>query len=264
MQIIEKINLDMAHEYSARHRFKQFDTNTRVLEFFLTNNRKPLNLRNVDAYVYFKKSDNRVVFVKVNEEDYIDNSTFRVTLTNNILASVGQLRAEVTLMTKATDDSEAKILTTNKLNFFVEAILRDDSAIESTNEFVGLQDILDKIESIDDIISKLDNVHEHSNLDLLETITQSRLLYWDNKAEKDHEHSEYALKTDIENASNEINQTIYVVEENIAKVEENIANTDVQVKKLTVDLEDLAQEVRNGLVYPLSEEDLDDIISFLD
>ena len=62
---------------------------------------------------------------------------------------------------------------------------------------------------------------------------------------------------DIENASNEINHTIYVVQD-------IIANRDVQVKRLTVALEDLEQEVRNGLVYPLSEEDLDDIISFLD
>lgn len=263
MQIIQKIHLDMSFEYAQRHRFRQFDTNTNVLEFFITNNNKALNLRDVEPYVYFKKSDNRVVFVKVNEKDFVDSSTFKVVLTNNILAAAGPLKAEITLMKKSDNVEESKILTTNKVNFYVEPILRDDTAIESTNEFLGIQEILDKINNVDDIVSKLENLHNHSNLELLETLTQEKLEYWDNKADVLHSHEEYVLATDAEQAFSNVEDDILALGTSIDSIKDGLETNESKINAFNEALENLDNTVQAGIIQELSDEELDEIIDFL-
>jgi len=114
----------------------QFDTLSRYVDITLIDNSVPVDITNHTVRIYAKKPDGTRVF---NDAEIIDatNGKVRVELTNQILAVTGLVECELTLY--GTDGS---IIASQKFYINVEKTLRDDSAIESTNEFTALTKLI--------------------------------------------------------------------------------------------------------------------------
>ena len=138
MKFLRTINLEINEDFYDRIKVKQNDT-ARYLLFNLLDNGVPFSLENKTVRVYGLKPDGTKVF---NNLTIINaaRGLAELQLTTQMLVKPGCLKLELVIY-EATD-----ILSTTKFDIDVIASLRDDAAIESTNEFSALTLGLSKLD----------------------------------------------------------------------------------------------------------------------
>lgn len=130
MKFLRKINLEINKDLYDPIKVKQNDT-ARYLLFNLLDNRVPFSLENKTVRVYGVKPDGTKVFNNLTIVN-AQGGLAELQLTSQMLAKSGWLKLELVIY-EATD-----ILSTIKFDIDVIASLRNDAAIESTNEFSAL------------------------------------------------------------------------------------------------------------------------------
>jgi len=141
MKFLKKINLEINKDLYNPIQVKQGD-NSRYLLFNLLDNGVPFSLENKTVRVYAVKPDTTKIFNNLTIVD-AENGLAELQLTSQMLAKAGWLKLELVIY-EATD-----ILSTIKFDIDVVASLRDDVAIESTNEFSALTLGLSKLDEWD-------------------------------------------------------------------------------------------------------------------
>lgn len=130
MKFLRKINLEINKDLYNPIQVKQNDT-ARYLLFNLLDNGVPFSLENKTVRVYGLKPDGTKVF---NNLTIINaaRGLAELQLTTQMLVKPGCLKLELVIY-EATD-----ILSTTKFDIDIISCIRDDGAIESTNEFSAL------------------------------------------------------------------------------------------------------------------------------
>lgn len=130
MKFLRKINLEINKDLYNPIQVKQGD-NSRYLLFNLLDNGVPFSLENKTVRVYGLKPDGTKVF---NNLTIINaaRGLAELQLTTQMLVKPGCLKLELVIY-EATD-----ILSTTKFDIDIISCIRDDGAIESTNEFSAL------------------------------------------------------------------------------------------------------------------------------
>ena len=141
MKFLRKINLDINKDLYNPIQVKQNDT-ARYLLFNLLDNGVPFSLENKTVRVYGLKPDGTKVFNNLTIINAARGLT-ELQLTTQMLAKSGSLKLELVIY-EATD-----ILSTTKFDINIISCLRDDGAIESTNEFSALTLGLSKLDEWD-------------------------------------------------------------------------------------------------------------------
>ena len=141
MKFLRKINLEINKDLYDPIKVKQNDT-ARYLLFNLLDDRVPFSLENKTVRVYGLKPDGTKVF---NNLTIINaaRGLVELQLTTQMLVKPGCLKLELVIY-EATD-----ILSTTKFDIDIISCIRDDSAIESTNEFSALTLGLSKLDEWD-------------------------------------------------------------------------------------------------------------------
>lgn len=118
---------------------KQGDTNSRFLDVYLKDNGRPINLTGNEVKLYGKKQDGKVIFNNGQITDAI-NGRCQFELTSQALAVVGELQLEISIW-----QNNERTLTTQTFKVFVVPKIRNDTAIESSNEFGALVVLFQKL-----------------------------------------------------------------------------------------------------------------------
>lgn len=141
MKFLRKINLEINKDLYNPIQVKQGD-NSRYLLFNLLDNGVPFSLENKTVRVYGLKPDGTKVF---NNLTIINaaRGLAELQLTTQMLVKPGCLKLELVIY-EATD-----ILSTTKFDIDIISCIRDDGAIESTNEFSALTLGLSKLDEWD-------------------------------------------------------------------------------------------------------------------
>ncbi|MDT8717600.1 BppU family phage baseplate upper protein, partial [Clostridium sp. 19966] len=144
MQYIKRINLDIDKNVNVTIDAKQNDTKSRFIEFTLYNNTVVMDLTNHTVKIFAVKADNKLIFNNVTVEDAA-NGKVLVELTSQALAVIGVLQCEIAIY-----GSDSSILTTKTFTINVLEGIRNDSAIQSTNEFTALSSALSQTQNWND------------------------------------------------------------------------------------------------------------------
>lgn len=129
-----KLNLDTNQRIHNGTRYaKQGDAGSRRLEVTVTCDSAPVDLTGCRAVFFAKKPSWKGVY---NDASIIDaaHGVISVELTDQTLAEAGRLQCEITLY--GPENSILSTLCTDEI--LVSPTVRDDEAIESTNEFTAL------------------------------------------------------------------------------------------------------------------------------
>ena len=165
MKFLRKINLEINKDLYNPIQVKQNDT-ARYLLFNLLDNGVPFSLENKTVRVYGLKPDGTKVF---NNLTIINaaRGLAELQLTTQMLVKPGCLKLELVIY-EATD-----ILSTTKFDIDVLASLRDDAAIESTNEFSALTLGLSKLDEWDKYFKETSGAIEEKYTERLNGIASS-------------------------------------------------------------------------------------------
>ena len=165
MKFLRKINLEINKDLYNPIQVKQNDT-ARYLLFNLLDNGVPFSLENKTVRVYGVKPDGTKVF---NNLTIINaaRGLAELQLTTQMLVKPGCLKLELVIY-EATD-----ILSTTKFDIDVIASLRDDAAIESTNEFSALTLGLSKLDEWDKYFKETSGAFEEKYTERLNGIDAS-------------------------------------------------------------------------------------------
>lgn len=165
MKFLRKINLEINKDLYNPIQVKQNDT-ARYLLFNLLDNGVPFSLENKTVRVYGLKPDGTKVF---NNLTIINaaRGLAELQLTTQMLVKPGCLKLELVIY-EATD-----ILSTTKFDIDVIASLRDDAAIESTNEFSALTLGLSKLDEWDKYFKETSGAIEEKYTERLNGIASS-------------------------------------------------------------------------------------------
>lgn len=165
MKFLRKINLEINKDLYNPIQVKQNDT-ARYLLFNLLDNGVPFSLENKTVRVYGLKPDGTKVF---NNLTIINaaRGLAELQLTTQMLVKPGCLKLELVIY-EATD-----ILSTTKFDIDVIASLRDDAAIESTNEFSALTLGLSKLDEWDKYFKETSGAIEEKYTERLNEINSS-------------------------------------------------------------------------------------------
>ena len=165
MKFLRKINLEINKDLYNPIQVKQGD-NSRYLLFNLLDNGVPFSLENKTVRVYGLKPDGTKVF---NNLTIINaaRGLAELQLTTQMLVKPGCLKLELVIY-EATD-----ILSTTKFDIDVIASLRDDAAIESTNEFSALTLGLSKLDEWDKYFKETSGAIEEKYTERLNGIASS-------------------------------------------------------------------------------------------
>jgi lysophospholipase L1-like esterase len=144
LNITRKIILDLNNDIYTKIEAKQNDVKSRYIEFTLTNSGVVANLTGHTVKIYAVKSDNTLIFNNVSVTDAV-NGKVLVELTSQALAVVGNLNCELVIY-----GSDSSVLSSKTFVINVLASIRDDGAIESTDEFTALTQGINKLEGWDD------------------------------------------------------------------------------------------------------------------
>jgi hypothetical protein len=141
--IIHPYKIDLSNKYTSipKYRLKQYDTNSRKFEFTLLNQSLVYDLTGLTANAYFYKADGHKVYSPCT----IDNATagkLSLILTTQTLTYPGNVECELSLY-----DTTGGVIATISFTFEVLEVLRDDNAIESTDEFSALTEALALVET---------------------------------------------------------------------------------------------------------------------
>lgn len=143
MELIKNIILDIDNPVYTSIEAKQNDTLSRFIQFTLVNKGLPLDLTSHTVKIFGVKQDNTLIF---NQVEIVDSlaGIIKVELTNQALSVPGTLNCELVIY--GLDNS---VLSSKLFNIMVTKSLRDDSAIESTNEFSALTQGISKLNTWD-------------------------------------------------------------------------------------------------------------------
>jgi len=157
----------------------QGDYGTNVLNIQLRDGLNNYDLTDTKTEIVFAKPDGTTVIQDENNGVAVVNATegrMTCTLNTNTIASPGKVVAEVRV-----SDLEGKSLTTARFNFFVRKPLITDDAIESTNEFPILNQLITTTEGLIQQVEQIEKqvpenvVDELNNLSALAGQLQSEL-----------------------------------------------------------------------------------------
>lgn len=165
MKFLRKINLEINKDLYDPIKVKQNDT-ARYLLFNLLDDRVPFSLENKTVRVYGLKPDGTKVF---NNLTIINaaRGLVELQLTTQMLVKPGCLKLELVIY-EATD-----ILSTTKFDIDIISCIRDDSAIESTNEFSALTLGLSKLDEWDKYFKETSGKIEEKYTERLNGIASS-------------------------------------------------------------------------------------------
>lgn len=157
LQTITNVNIDFYDKKYILINAKQYDKNSRFLSVTCYNHGEiyPINSGEHSAYVRYRKADNNAVFnfCEINRKGKII-----VELTEQMLASDGICYADLVIVNNGSADvdaetgeiiaiDDASILSTMPLHIDVTGTVVDNSDIESSYEFNGLNTALEKAEA---------------------------------------------------------------------------------------------------------------------
>ena len=165
MKFLRKINLEIDKDIYNPIQVKQNDT-ARYLLFNLLDNGVPFSLENKTVRVYGVKPDGTKVFNNLTIVN-AQGGLAELQLTSQMLAKSGWLKLELVIY-EATD-----ILSTIKFDIDVIASLREDAAIESTNEFSALTLGLSKLDEWDKYFKETSGAIEEKYTERLNGIASS-------------------------------------------------------------------------------------------
>ncbi|MDU6876472.1 MAG: GDSL-type esterase/lipase family protein [Clostridium sp.] len=165
MKFLNRISLKINEDFYDRIKVKQNDT-ARYLLFNLLDNGVPFSLENKTVRVYGVKPDGTKVF---NNLTIINaaKGLAELQLTTQMLVKPGCLKLELVIY-EATD-----ILSTTKFDIDIISCIRDDGAIESTNEFSALTLGLSKLDEWDKYFKETSGAIEEKYTERLNGIASS-------------------------------------------------------------------------------------------
>lgn len=139
--IVHPFIIDLQTKYNriVQYEIKQFDTDSHKFAFTLLNNSVAYNLTGLTGKIYIKKPNGQEVFSNLT----IDSATggkLSFLLTTQCLTVPGVVEAEITLY-----GNSGEVLTSITFTYIVKPVLRDDTAIESTNEYTALTEALAEV-----------------------------------------------------------------------------------------------------------------------
>lgn len=147
MELLKKVTLEINKEINRKIKAKQNDT-ARYLLFTIVDNGVPFSLQGKEVKIFAVKPDGKLVF----NACQVTNSTNgegKLNLTSQMLAVPGTLKAELVI------NEGNEIISTIPFEIEVIKSLRDDSAIESTNEFSILLSKINEGQTLEESISEL-------------------------------------------------------------------------------------------------------------
>ena len=156
------INIDLANEINMNSpiNIKQNDTNSHKFIINMFNSSASHDLTGLTVRIYFKKPDGTTVFLDCVLDGSISNK-LSVLLTTQTLTVIGSIASEITIY-----GTSGEIQTSFTFNFNVLEKIRDDGAIESTNDFTALTTALAVVTTI---ANKADKTYVDSNLATINT-----------------------------------------------------------------------------------------------
>lgn len=155
METIKQITLDINKDIYQTIDAKQNDANSRFIQFTLIDNGVSCDLTGNTVKIFADKADGTIIFNNVTITDAI-NGVVTVELTSQALAVVGDLVCELVIYGSNSSVLSSKIFIIN-----VTQSIRNDSAIESQNEFTALTEALGTVSTIE---NKADKSYVDSNL----------------------------------------------------------------------------------------------------
>ena len=141
LEYIRKIDIEIDREYINYTSVRQNDS-ARAILFHLHANGTDYPLTNRTVRAWGVKPDGTKVFIDLEVVSTTEGKC-KLRLTNNILAKVGELRLMLTIVEG--DD----ILSTSPISIDIKESLKDDEAVESTNEFTALENSLKSVKEWD-------------------------------------------------------------------------------------------------------------------
>lgn len=147
MELPKRVIIDIYKGINRDLRAKQND-NARYLLFTIVDNGVPFSLQGKEVKVFAVKPDGKLVY----NTCQITNSTngeVKLNLTSQMLAVPGTLKVELVI------SERNEILSTIPFEIEVIKSLRDDSALESTNEFSVLLSKINEGQTLEESISEL-------------------------------------------------------------------------------------------------------------
>ncbi|WWU66507.1 BppU family phage baseplate upper protein [Clostridium baratii] len=147
MELLKKVTLEINKEINRKIKAKQNDT-ARYLLFTIVDNGVPFSLQGKEVKVFAVKPDGKLVF-NACQITNPTNGEVKLNLTSQMLVVPGTLKAEIVI------NEGNEILSTIPFEIEVIKSLRDDSAIESTNEFSILLSKINEGQTLEESISEL-------------------------------------------------------------------------------------------------------------
>jgi len=128
-QDIQTLNMDINQNVGEIFTMKQGDTLSRFLQITLSDNGAAINLTDNTVRIYIKKPDGTKVY---NDATIVTaaSGVVKVEFTSQALAAAGSLECELTI-----GGLDGSILTSKGFYVTVDKVIRDDAAIESSDEF---------------------------------------------------------------------------------------------------------------------------------
>lgn len=136
MQDTKQMKMDINSRLIESIIAKQNDTRSRFIEFTLFKDTIALDLTDHTVRLYAKKSDGMLVFNDAVIMNVL-NGHISIELTSQLLASAGELLCELVFY-----GLDGSIFSSKEFIITVVKSLRDDSAVESTNEYSALSNLL--------------------------------------------------------------------------------------------------------------------------
>lgn len=142
MENMIPITLDVNRRIpQAETRVKQNDAGSHALDITILDRSQPVDLTGCRAVFYTRKPSGTVVF---NDARITGTGRIAVDLTSQTLAEPGRLKFEITIY--GPDDSILTTLTDESI--IVEPVIREDGAVESTDEFTALTEAMTEVNAV--------------------------------------------------------------------------------------------------------------------
>lgn len=205
----ELIVLDLSYDqHIFGGKVKEKDLNTRRRKIKFTYNDQLIDLTGISCRAFIKKPDDTISYISC---PIINNEYALLDFTTNSRAVSGLIQVELGV-SLADQEISSFIMT-----FEVVNSLRDDAAIQSSNEFGALQDIINTVGGLADVQTRLTD---------LETTTGQL------------KNESTQLKNDVQTVTTEIT--------NIKKVTNNLTSENADLVKKITDLTTRVAALENG------------------
>ncbi|WP_338631122.1 BppU family phage baseplate upper protein [Clostridium baratii] len=163
MELLKKVTLEINKEVNRNIKAKQNDT-ARYLLFTIVDNGVPFSLQGKEVKIFAVKPDGKLVYNACQITNSTNGET-KLNLTSQMLAVPGTLKSELVI-------SEGNnILSTIPFEIEVIKSLRDDRAIESTNEFSALTNGLSKLDEWDNLFKETSGKIEEKYTERLNNVS---------------------------------------------------------------------------------------------